>query len=243
MKSIIVLLAGLLSAAPLFAAEASGPQTEEQKTLYALGVWLAQKVQPFNLSQEDLPYVEMGLSDTVLGKKPAVDLDAYGDKLNDLARSRMESAAGKNKKEGEAYAAKVAKMKGAKTEPDGLIYIITKKGKGEHPKATDTVKVNYEGKLVDGTVFDSSYARHEPAEFPLDGVIKCWTEGVQKMRPGGEARFICPASIAYGDMGRPGIPPGATLDFKVELLSIKPGEAKPSPMAPAGNAPKPADAQ
>ncbi len=236
MKRISLLAAAWLAAGPLFAADAapaapsgspsvqSGADAtglnEEQKTLYALGVWVANKVQPFSLTAEDLKYVQMGMTDAVLGKKPKVDLETYGDKLNELARSRMSTAADKNKAAGKEYAAKIAKEKGAKKTETGLVYMMTKRGKGPSPKATDTVKVNYEGKLIDGTVFDSSFQRGQPAEFPLNGVIPCWTEGVQKMKVGGEARLICPSSIAYGDSGRPGIPPGATLDFKVQLLEI-----------------------
>ena len=102
------------------------------------------------------------------------------------------------------------------------------------PKPTDTVKVHYHGTLIDGTVFDSSVKRGQPAEFPLNGVIKCWTEGVQKMKVGGEATLVCPPAIAYGERGAPGaIPPNATLVFKVELLGVTPGAPAPAP-APAG---------
>ncbi len=93
-------------------------------------------------------------------------------------------------------------------------------GTGPSPKASDTVKVNYRGTLVDGTEFDSSYKRGEPAQFPLANVIKCWTEGVQKMKVGGKSVLVCPSDIAYGDGGRPGIPGGATLNFEIELLEI-----------------------
>jgi FKBP-type peptidyl-prolyl cis-trans isomerase FkpA len=102
-----------------------------------------------------------------------------------------------------------------------MIYTETKAGSGESPKATDTVKVQYTGKLTDGTVFDSSVPRGEPASFPLNGVIKCWTEGLQLMKVGGKATLVCPSDIAYGDQGRPPqIKPGATLVFDVELLEI-----------------------
>lgn len=125
------------------------------------------------------------------------------------------------KKAGEAYAAKAASEKGAEKSPSGLVYKEVKAGTGESPKATDTVTVHYTGKLIDGTVFDSSLQR-APASFPLNNVIKCWTEGVQKMKVGGKATLICPSSIAYGDQGRPPrINGGATLVFDVELLAIK----------------------
>ena len=103
----------------------------------------------------------------------------------------------------------------------GLVYRDLRVGSGGSPKASDTVTVNYRGTLVDGTEFDSSYKRNEPASFPLGQVIPCWTEGVQKMKVGGKAQLVCPASIAYGERGSPPtIPPGATLIFEVELLRI-----------------------
>jgi FKBP-type peptidyl-prolyl cis-trans isomerase FkpA len=132
-----------------------------------------------------------------------------------------EKSAGPEKEKGKTYAANAAKEAGAQQLPDGIVLKVTKPGTGPSPKATDTVKVNYEGKLTDGTVFDSSYKRGQPAEFPLNGVIKCWTEGLQKMHVGEEATLICPSDTAYGNVGHPPtIPGGATLVFKVELLGI-----------------------
>ncbi len=124
------------------------------------------------------------------------------------------------KARGAAYADK-AVAEGAKKFDSGLVYKDLTEGKGASPAATSTVKVHYKGTLVDGTEFDSSYKRGTPAEFPLNGVIPCWTEGLQKMKPGGKAQLICPSSIAYGDFGRPSIPGGATLVFEVELLEVK----------------------
>jgi FKBP-type peptidyl-prolyl cis-trans isomerase FkpA len=121
---------------------------------------------------------------------------------------------------GAAFAAKIAAEPGAVKTDSGLVYREITPGTGASPKATDTVKVNYRGTLVDGTEFDSSYKRNEPAQFPLNGVIRCWTEGVQKMKVGGKSMLVCPSDIAYGDQGRPGIPGGATLIFEIELLDI-----------------------
>ena len=108
------------------------------------------------------------------------------------------------------------------TTASGLVYESIKDGAGESPKATDTVKVHYKGMFLDGKEFDSSYKRGEPTELPLNRVIPCWTEGVQRMKPGGKAKLTCPASIAYGERGAGGvIPPNTTLNFEVELISVK----------------------
>ena len=120
----------------------------------------------------------------------------------------------------QAFLDQAAAEAGAVKMPSGLIYKELTKGTGASPVATDTVKVNYRGTFPDGTEFDSSYKRNEPAQFPLNQVIPCWTEGVQKMKVGGKSRLVCPGSIAYGPEGRPGIPPNATLVFEIELLSI-----------------------
>ena len=114
-----------------------------------------------------------------------------------------------------------AKEQGAIVTPSGLVYRSLKDGNGAHPLAADTVKVHYRGTLANGTEFDSSYKRNEAAQFPLNGVIKCWTEGVQRMKVGGKARLTCPAALAYGERGAGGlIPPNAPLQFEIELLDI-----------------------
>lgn len=123
-----------------------------------------------------------------------------------------------------AFVAAPAAM--AQTKPvttaSGLIYESVKEGTGDSPKATDTVKVHYRGTFLDGKEFDSSYKRGEPTEFPLNRVIPCWTEGVQRMKPGGKAKLTCPPGIAYGASGAGGvIPPNATLNFEVELVSVR----------------------
>ena len=114
-----------------------------------------------------------------------------------------------------------AKETGAQVTESGLVYIVMKEGTGASPKATDKVKVHYKGTFPDGKEFDSSYKRNEPTEFPLNGVIPCWTEGVQLMKTGGKAKLTCPSAIAYGQRGAGGvIPPNATLVFEIELLAI-----------------------
>ena len=122
----------------------------------------------------------------------------------------------------DATLAAAAKESGAVVTSSGLVYRSLQDGSGPSPGATDTVKVNYRGTFPDGREFDSSYKRGQPIEFPLDRVIKCWTEGVQKMKVGGKAKLTCPSGIAYGERGAAGvIPPGATLVFEVELLGVK----------------------
>ncbi len=217
---VVVSVAAVLVAA---AAVAAGPdlKTDDDKTMYALGLALSQNLGPFKLSDKELELVKAGLSDGVLGKEKKVDLQTFGPKISALAQARLAASATAEKKAAEPYLAKAAGEKGAKKTASGLVYTEVKAGNGEAPNATDTVKVHYTGKFTDGTVFDSSVQRGEPATFPLNGVIKCWTEGLQLMKVGGKATLVCPSDIAYGDQGRPPqIKPGATLVFDVELLEI-----------------------
>ena len=126
------------------------------------------------------------------------------------------------KEEGEKFLAENAKREGVKVTPSGLQYEVLEATLGQKPKATDTVKVHYEGTLIDGTIFDSSYKRGESIEFPLNGVIKGWTEGLQLMSIGSKFKFFIPYQLAYGERGAGGsIPPYAALIFTVELLGIK----------------------
>jgi len=210
----------LATAAP---AVGEGPElkTEEQKTLYALGLAISRSLGPFNLTPADLEAVEAGLADGSLHKAPKVELETYGPKIRQLQEARAALVAEAEKKASQAFLDQAAAEKGATKTASGLILITITPGTGASPKATDTVKVNYEGKLTDGTVFDSSVQRGEPVTFPLNKVIKCWTEAVQLMKVGGKSRVICPSDLAYGDKGAPPqIKPGATLVFEVELLRI-----------------------
>ena len=202
---------------------AAGPElkTDDQKTLYALGLVISQNLASFNLSAADLEPVLAGVSDGVLKKEYKVDVQAYAPKISQLQASRAGASAAVEKKAGQAFLEKAAAEKGATRTPSGLVITTIKPGTGPSPKATDKVKVHYHGTLTDGTVFDSSVQRGQPIELPLNGVIKCWTEGVQLMKVGGKSKFVCPSDIAYGDQGRPPqIKPGATLVFEVELLDI-----------------------
>ncbi len=219
MKKLIIAVILVLFTVPAFAA--APPKTEEQKTLYAIGQIMAKQLSVFNLSPAEMEMVKQGLTDAAAGGKPLVDVDVYNKKVQELASARRAVQGEKLAKEATAFVEKAAKEKGAVKTASGLIYIPQKEGSGAGPAATDKVKVDYSGSLVNGVVFDSSYKRGQPAEFPLNGVIKCWTEGMQMMKPGGKAKLICPPDIAYGERGSGSIPPNATLVFDIELHEVK----------------------
>ena len=228
MRKLIIAFVVLFMAVPVLAAQ---PQTEDQKTLYALGALMTKQLSVFNLSVEEYEFVQQGITDAAAGKTLAADPEAYKQKIGTLAQTRMQAAAQKQKELAKPYLEKAAKGKGAEKLSSGLIYQQIKAGTGAKPKATDIVKVHYTGTFIDGKVFDSSVQRGQPVEFPLGQVIPCWTEGVGKMKVGGKAKLICPSDIAYGDQGRPPvISGGATLIFEVELLEVK------APAAPAQKA-------
>jgi FKBP-type peptidyl-prolyl cis-trans isomerase len=212
-------------ASPPAAAPAQKPASpaETEKTLYAVGLAVSNSLEVFNLTQAELDTVVKGIRDGWAGK-PKFQLDAkMQGQVNDLARARApkaaERGAAREKEAGGPYLAKMAKEKGATKTASGAIVIPVKEGSGPSPKATDKVKVHYTGTLVSGRVFDSS-AQRGPTEFPLNGVIKCWTEALQLMKVGGKAKVVCPPEIAYGAGGTGGIPGNAVLTFDVELLEI-----------------------
>lgn len=215
------------------------PSTEDEKTLYALGMMMGRNLGTFNLKPDELQMVESGLTDMVLKKEHKVDLDKYGPKVDALARKRNQERVALEKEQSKGYLEKAAKEPGAVVTPSGLVFRTITPGTGEVPKPTDRVSVQYEGRLTDGTVFDSTKKRGGvPATFPLNGVIKCWTEGVGRMHVGEKAELTCPSTIAYGDSGRPPtIPGGATLIFDVELVSIPPSNGM-SMMQPPGMQPQ-----
>ncbi len=198
-------------------------KTDDEKVIYAFGAMLGTRfASPLQLTPGELEMLKKGITDTANGGQPAFPVDTYGPKLDALVKARAASRAGGEKVKGQAFRDQAAQEAGAVKTASGLVYKSVKPGSGKSPAATDTVRVHYQGSFPDGKVFDSSIQRGQPAEFPLNGVIPCWTEAVQRMKVGEKARIVCPSEIAYGDNGQPPtIPGGATLVFEVELLGIK----------------------
>jgi FKBP-type peptidyl-prolyl cis-trans isomerase FkpA len=219
MRTLLVALTVALFSLPAFAAE--GPRTEESKTLYALGLTIARQLSVFGLSPAEFDVVGQGLMDGVTGAVPVETSEPYARRIKELATARRNAQGEKLAAAGKEYIEKAAKEKGSVKTSSGFVYLSLREGTGAPPAATDRVKVDYRGTLVDGKEFDSSYRRGQPAEFALDGVIKCWTEGLQMMKPGGKARLVCPPELAYGKGGSGLIPANATLIFEVELLEVK----------------------
>jgi FKBP-type peptidyl-prolyl cis-trans isomerase FkpA len=195
--------------------------TEDQRVLYALGVALGENIGTFDLTEAEFDYVAAGMRDTVTGATYKVDMETYGPLIQALANQRKTVLVEEEKVAAAEFKSRIAAEPGAETTATGIVIVPMTEGAGEMPTADDTVQVHYHGTLRDGTVFDSSVERGEPATFPLTGVIPCWTEGVQKIRVGGKAKLLCPAELAYGDNGIGNIPGGASLLFEVELLAIE----------------------
>lgn len=209
--------------APAASPSPSG-MSEDQKTLYAIGAMMGGNLALLKLQDAQLDQIAAGLRDAAKGAKLEVEPQTYQMQIQQLFQAKQLEAAQAEKAKGKAYAEAAAKEAGAETLPSGLVYRTLSPGNGPSPKASDVVSVHYTGTFVDGKEFDSSVKRGQPAEFPVGGVIRCWSEGVQRMKVGEKAKLVCPSDIAYGDQGRgPQMPGGATLVFEVELLAIKPG--------------------
>lgn len=220
MLKTILLLALSAHAAPA-AEKPKAAEGDDAKILYTLGYLLGRNLAPFELKASDMKQVQAGLQDAAMAQKPKHDLSQTAPRIEEWASKRQSAKAEAEKNRSKDFLAKAAKEPGAQVSPTGLIFIPLKDGTGPSPASTDSVKAHYEGKLINGEKFDSSYDRGEPTDFALNAVIRCWTEGIPKMKVGGKARLICPSDIGYGDEGRPPkIKPGATLDFTVELVGI-----------------------
>ncbi|MFA5517101.1 MAG: FKBP-type peptidyl-prolyl cis-trans isomerase [Desulfuromonadales bacterium] len=201
------------------------------KVSYSIGLNIGR-----DFKQQDIDIdpalLALGIRDAVSGAEPRLTdeqiqetITAFQSEMMAKQEKKASEMAAKNLKEGESFLAEHAKQEGVITLPSGLQYKVIEEGAGPKPQPSDTVKVNYEGKLPDGTVFDSSYKRGEPATFPVTGVIPGWTEGLQLMKEGAKYEFVIPPALAYGERGAgPVIGPNATLAFTVELLEVNPKE-------------------
>lgn len=227
MRKLLVLLSVMLVAASCNNGGGSGPskvslKSDADKTFYTMGVMLGSNLQRLNLNQRELDALYTGLSDAAQGKKPQVEASQYQPKIQAMFKERMKNSSNKEKEKGKKFLENFKKEKDVKTTPSGLAYKVIRSGKGKSPKATDVVEVHYHGTLIDGTVFDSSVDRKKTIKFPLNRVIRGWTEGLQLMKEGGKFKFVIPPELAYGERGAPPkIPPGATLMFEVELFKVE----------------------
>jgi FKBP-type peptidyl-prolyl cis-trans isomerase FklB len=234
MKQFILIVSASLLALPLFGQEKS-PQLKDQKdkVSYSIGLNIG-----FNLARQKVDVspevLTAGIKDAIAGK-PQLTTDQVKDVMAQFEKDmeqKQKQAGEKNKTDGAKFLEDNKKKEGVKTTASGLQYKVTKEGTGAQPKPTDSVTVNYRGTLIDGTEFDSSYKRGQPATFPVNGVIKGWTEALQLMKVGSKYQVFVPSSLAYGERSvSPEIGPNATLIFDVELLDAKP----PATPAPAGS--------
>ena len=227
-KSLFVILALFVMASFSYASEREIPKTQKEKVSYAIGMELAGNLKKTDIDL-DFSYVIEGLKDAYAGKKPRVD---EKDLTETMAKFQKEYSAKqaderkkmseKNKKEGETFLAENKKKPGVVTLASGLQYKVIEEGKGKSPKASDNVTVHYKGTLIDGTEFDSSFRRGQPATFNVSAVIPGWTEALQKMKEGSKWQLFIPSKLAYGEQGAGrAIGPNSTLIFEVELISVK----------------------
>lgn len=217
---------------------AAKPAYTDAQLLEEFGWFIGKRVglAELEFSAAELETLLKGISLAASGKDSPFELEKIGPAMDEFMQTKQQAYLGKLKAQNStantSFFNKLKENKAVVALPSGLYYEIVQEGTGPSPKPTETVKVHYTGKLIDGSVFDSSVQRGEPAEFPLDQVIAGWTEGIQKMKKGGKIKLYVPPQLAYGDDGRPGIPPGSTLIFDVELLDIKPATTS-APAQPA----------
>ena len=217
------------------AAATDAATSEKNAASYSLGVSMGDQLRSNGIPADAVnsQRLAQGVHDALTGKVKMGEADQKN--IQTLVRNAQQGAAEGNHAAAAKFLAENGKKPGVVTTASGLQYKVLAPGSGESPKATDEATVNYRGTLLDGTEFDSSYKRGQPASFPVARVIPGWTEGLQLMKPGAKYQLFVPPQLAYGDHGRPGIPPGSLLTFEVELLSFKPGQA---PVAgPPGAAP------
>lgn len=226
MKKVLLLLTASMLSISCTQMEADSIQlnSEDEKAFYTIGFSWGEKLKGLNISQREFQALIKGASTSVKGRKPEVDLKLYSERISQIAKVRSESSSSKEKENGVKFITNYLKNNPkAKKTASGLVYEIVREGTGKNPVATDTVEVHYHGTLTNGTVFDSSVKRNKKISFPLNRVIKGWTEGLQLVKEGGKIKLIIPSELAYGNAGAPPtIPAGATLVFSVELFKINP---------------------
>ena len=225
-------LSGLLAVGAQ-AADAEALKDSNQKFSYGLGMSLGANLKRSGVdpAQVDFGLLEKGMKDAAGGKTMLTEMEARGAIMAFQTEARKKLAE-KNKKEAEEFLAANKSKPGVVTTASGLQYKILTEGQGESPKATDNVTVHYKGTLLDGTEFDNSYKRNQPASFGVGQVIKGWTEALQLMKPGAKWQLFVPPDLAYGEAGRPGIPPNALLTFEVELISVQTAAPAAAPAQP-----------
>lgn len=226
-------------------APAPAPAFTEQQLMEAFGWLIGRRIGlgELGFTPEQVQTMAKGMAVAAEGKELPYDIQKIGPAVDQYMRQKQEAFLTKAKQhslaESAEFLTKIKQKPGVIALPDGLCYEIVKPGEGPAPKPTDTVTVNYTGTLVNGTVFDSSEHAGKPLDIELDHVIPGWTEGLQKIAKGGKIKLYIPPDLAYGDDGRPGIPPASTLIFDVELLDIKAAPAAPAtPALPAESAGK-----
>jgi FKBP-type peptidyl-prolyl cis-trans isomerase len=226
-------------APPVAPTPPAAPALTSDQASYLFGLTLGEQLHGIGIADVQLDAVSKGVKDAMAGKKSTA---ADRQQLNEYARAAVQASAGKNKAAAQEFLAKNGKEKGVQTTASGLQYKVIKAGDSKTPliSATDEVTVNYRGKLIDGTEFDSSYSRNQPATFPANGVIKGWQEALVMMRPGAHWELFIPPELAYGPAPRPNIPANSALIFDVEVISAKakPAAAAPAPTGPGGAMPK-----
>lgn len=235
-RVMVITLCMMFAVSPVFGGEKTELKTDKDKLSYALGADMGNNLKKFEIDINADLYLK-GMKDALAGSDVLLTeqeiraaIMALQKDVQTKQQEKAKAQGEKNKKEGEAFLSENKKKEGVKTLASGLEYKVITEGKGKAPKDTDTVTVHYKGTLIDGTEFDSSYKRNAPATFPVNGVIKGWTEALQLMKEGSKWELFIPANLAYGESGRPGIPPNSVLIFEVELIKIeqkeKPEEKK-----------------
>lgn len=248
MKKIILTLVCIATAAPLWADGTLQLTDEKSRVSYAIGMMLGQnffKRNGLDTNAVDVDIAAQGMKAIQSGATPLLTdvemqqiLKSFQKEFAAKQEALRAKEAVKNKADGDAFLAANKKNDGVITLPDGLQYLVITNGSGPIPSPNDRVSVNYRGTLIDGTEFDSSYKRGQPAEFPVTAVIHGWTEALEKMPVGSKWKLFIPADLAYGERGRPGIPPNSVLIFDLELLGTK---AAPAPVAPPATQPLTSD--